>query len=347
MEKQIRIVHYLNQFFGQIGGEDKADVGFSVVNGPVGPGVLLQKLMNGKGVVAATVICGDNYFTRDTEKTIEEGLQHIAELKPGLFVAGPAFFAGRYGVACAAISEAVQDRLRVPSITGMFPDNPAVDMCRKKVYIVSTGNSAATMADAMKKIVALALKLEAKESIGRPEAEGYIPQGFVRNERLEQTGAERAIGMLMAKLGNQPFETELTLPVFEQVSPAPKVDDIQKTVIALVSDGGLIPKANPDKFRASQNTVFAGYNIDEFISQPFSVSHSGYHHSDVRKDINRLLPIDIMKQMVEEGRIGGLLPVFYSTSGNTVTVKTAQKIGRGIAEKIKGSGAQAVILTST
>ena len=59
MEKQIRVVHYLNQFFGQIGGEDKADVGFSVVNGPVGPGVLIQKLLGDKGIVA-----GDRYLRR-------------------------------------------------------------------------------------------------------------------------------------------------------------------------------------------------------------------------------------------------------------------------------------------
>ncbi|MDD5169018.1 MAG: glycine/betaine/sarcosine/D-proline family reductase selenoprotein B, partial [Syntrophales bacterium] len=259
MERQIRVVHYLNQFFGQIGGEDKAGVGFSVVNGPVGPGVLLQKLLGDKGIVAATVICGDNYFTRDTEKAVEEGLKLIAEFTPDIFISGPAFFAGRYGVACAAMADAVREQLKIPVLTGMYADNPAVDMVRKKMYVVSTGNSAGTMADAMKKIVALAGKLAAKEPIGKPEAEGYLPQGFVRNEFQEKTGAERAIDMLMAKLAGEPFATELTLPVFEEISPAPKVADLKSTIVALVSDGGLIPKANPDKFRVSQNTVFAGY----------------------------------------------------------------------------------------
>ena len=294
-----------------------------------------------------TVICGDNYFTQDTENTVEEGMKYVSELKPDIFIAGPAFFAGRYGVACATMAAAVKDRLNIPCLTGMFPDNPGVDMCRKALHVVATGESAGTMGDAMKKIVALALKLEAGQPIGRPEVEGYIARGYVHNEAQEKTGSERAIDMLIAKLNNKPFETEMPLPVFEEVKPAPKVADIKKAVIALVSDGGLVPKANPDKFRASQNTVFAAYNIDEFLSQPFSVSHSGYHHSDVRKDINRLLPIDIMKEMVVEERIGGLLPVFYSTSGNTVPVNVARKIGEGIAERIKSSGASAVILTST
>ncbi len=34
----IRVVHYLNQFFGGVGGENKADVGPQVRNGPIGPG---------------------------------------------------------------------------------------------------------------------------------------------------------------------------------------------------------------------------------------------------------------------------------------------------------------------
>jgi betaine reductase len=34
----VRAVHYLNQFFGQIGGEDKADITPFQKDGPVGPG---------------------------------------------------------------------------------------------------------------------------------------------------------------------------------------------------------------------------------------------------------------------------------------------------------------------
>ena len=40
--QQIRIVHYLNQFFGGIGGEDKADVSLRIKEGPIGPGIGLQ-----------------------------------------------------------------------------------------------------------------------------------------------------------------------------------------------------------------------------------------------------------------------------------------------------------------
>lgn len=40
-----RVVCYVNQFFGQIGGEDMAHVGFSVKDKPVGPAVLFPKFV--------------------------------------------------------------------------------------------------------------------------------------------------------------------------------------------------------------------------------------------------------------------------------------------------------------
>jgi betaine reductase len=37
MSASLRVVHYVNQFFGGIGGEDQANVGVSVKTGAVGP----------------------------------------------------------------------------------------------------------------------------------------------------------------------------------------------------------------------------------------------------------------------------------------------------------------------
>ena len=47
----IRVAHYLNQFFARVGGEEKADVPLAVINGPIGPGVALEKEL--KGFMAA------------------------------------------------------------------------------------------------------------------------------------------------------------------------------------------------------------------------------------------------------------------------------------------------------
>ena len=40
----IKIVHYINQFFAGIGGEEKADIKPEVREGVVGPGAALKQL---------------------------------------------------------------------------------------------------------------------------------------------------------------------------------------------------------------------------------------------------------------------------------------------------------------
>ena len=64
-QKKWRVVCYINQFFGQIGGEEMAHVGFSVKHEAVGPAKLFQNLLKDSCEVVATVICGDNYFAGD------------------------------------------------------------------------------------------------------------------------------------------------------------------------------------------------------------------------------------------------------------------------------------------
>jgi len=98
-----KIVHYLNQFFGQIGGEEKASVGVSFRGGAVGSGALLDKLFLHKGSVVQTVICGDNFFAEHTAEAIALILDRVRAVGADLFIAGPAFKAGRYGVACGRL----------------------------------------------------------------------------------------------------------------------------------------------------------------------------------------------------------------------------------------------------
>jgi len=164
---KLRTVHYLNQFFGQEGGEEKADTGLIVKEGPVGPGLALQNILAGKGEVVATVICGDNYFAENLETAADEALDLIIPYQPELFFAGPAFAAGRYGMACGALCAKVQEDLRIPSVTGMFEENPGVDLYRRKIYICKTGNTALKMGDNLTHMVNIALKLLSKDENSR------------------------------------------------------------------------------------------------------------------------------------------------------------------------------------
>ena len=105
----IKIVHYINQFFGQKGGEEAANLPIEMVTGPVGPGTALAAALKDKAEISHTIICGDSYFN-ENEGVACMGIREIlSEIKPDLVVAGPAFNAGRYGMACGKVGEVAHE----------------------------------------------------------------------------------------------------------------------------------------------------------------------------------------------------------------------------------------------
>jgi glycine reductase len=164
----LRVVCYLNQFFGQLCGEDKAGVRPQVMTGAVGAARAVQQAIGQAGTVVATVLCGDNYVAEHSETAVAELLNLIGAQHPDLVVAGPAFQAGRYGVACGALCAAVQTQLKVPAVTGMHAENPGVALYRRQVYIVPTGAESSRMLDDVRRLIAMGLKLARRESLGSP-----------------------------------------------------------------------------------------------------------------------------------------------------------------------------------
>ena len=346
----LRIVHYLNQFFVGGGGEDKAGSGPQMYDGPIGPGIAVQNGLGEEGRVVATVVCGDNYFAENIEKAAGEICSLIQPLAPDLLIAGPAFNAGRYGIACGAICSAVKNTLSVPSVTGMYEENPGVDVYQRDVYIIKTLDSIRGMKEAVAKMVGLGLKLAAADPIGRPAVEGYFPRGELANEISAQTGAERVVAMLLKKLQGQPFETEVPRPSYNRVPPAPGIRDISRATIALVTDGGLVPKGNPDKIESRTATRYGKYAFPgqtALLGSDYEVSHVGYDSLFVKQDPNRLVPVDMMRALEQEGRIGKLYETFFSTAGVANSVETMENLGRQIAGELKDEGVSGVILTST
>ncbi|MEG2287026.1 MAG: glycine/betaine/sarcosine/D-proline family reductase selenoprotein B [Ruthenibacterium sp.] len=99
----LRAVHYINQFYAGLGGEETAGAALSVLDEIKGPALGLNRLWNGEMEVVTVLCCGDNYINEDKnyEQVKEQIREIVAKAKPDVFIAGPAFNAGRYGVACA------------------------------------------------------------------------------------------------------------------------------------------------------------------------------------------------------------------------------------------------------
>ena len=346
----VRVVCYVNQFFGQVGGEDKAGVAPRALPGAVGAARAVQQALGDAGAVVATVVAGDNYVAERDEAAIGEIVDLVAAHAPDLVVAGPAFLAGRYGVACGALCEAVETRLHVPAVTGMHAENPGVALYRRRALIASTGSDAARMLDEARRLVALGMKRVRQEPIGSPAVEGYFPRGITRNTMASANAAQRATSMLLDKLAGRPVTSEVPLPDFARIAAPTAVRDLGHAVIALVTDGGIVPMGNPDRIEALAATRFGAYGIEGksgLDPGQYDNVHRGYDTTFVKQDPHRLVPVDVARELEREGAIGKLHETVYSTTGVATTLAHSERMGREIAAKLRAARVDAVILTST
>lgn len=346
----MRVVHYLNQFFAGLGGEEKAGISPETREGALGPGRLLEQVLGEEAKVVTTLVCGDNYAVEHQDEVIALVVEEVREARADLFVAGPCFEAGRYGMASGALCSAVQSELGIPVITGMSEENPGADLYREGLYIVDSGQSAAKMRDVLIKMANLGKKLVNKAEIGLPLKEGYLRRGLIRDQFVEQTAARRLVDMLMAKVKGEPFESEMVPTAFDPIPMPAAVKDLSKAKVMLVTDGGLVPKGNPDKIEGSAATRWGSYSIeglDDLKGEDYEISHGGYDPRFVQEDPDRLVPLDALREMEKKGIIGKLHHEFISTSGLANPLSNTRRMGKEMAEKVKKEGVDAVILTST
>ena len=347
---KIKVVHYVNQFYAGIGGEEKADITPELRVGTVPAGDALNKAWGEEAEITHTIICGDSYFGENMDKASAEIMEMVKSTGADMFIAGPAFNAGRYGVACGTIATNVKNTLGIPVLTGMYVENPGADMYKTQIYIVATKDSGAGMRDAIKKMAPLALKLARGEKIEASCVEGYIPNGVRVNLFEKECGAARAVKMLIAKLNDKPFVTEFPMPNFDKVDPNPAILDMSKATVALCTSGGIVPKGNPDHIESSSASHYGEYDItgvNSLDGEHWETAHGGYDPVYVNEDGNRCLPVDIMREMEASGRIGKLHNKFYTTVGNGTAVLSSKAFAEEYAQKMINDGVDCVIMTST
>ena len=342
-----KVLFYTNQFFGQIGGEEMAYTAPSYHEGVLGPALGFSTLLKDAEIVG-TFICGDNYYAENMEAARDFIRGYVEQVKPDLFIAGPAFNAGRFGIACGDICKFVKQELGVEAITGLYWENPAVEMYKKDVYILQVAKSAAGMRKAVPLMAAFANKLLAGEPIGTPKAEQYFAKGQRVNLFREKNGAERAVDMLLSKLKGEPYDTELEISVYEKVTPAAPIQDLKKAKIALCTSGGIVPMGNPDHLPAATAKFWKPYAAESAL-QPgaWESVHAGYDPVYANLDPNRVAPMDMLQMLAKEGVIGSVHPFLMSTTGNSTSVADATRMGQEIAETLLAAGVDGVILTST
>lgn len=344
----MRILHYINQFFGGIGGEDQAEYPLTVNQGPVGPGRLLASKINDAATIVATIVCGDNTAQYSPDHIKGEIASLIDQYEADILVAGPAFGSGRYGLACAEAAEAAHFS-GIKAVVAMHPENPGVNLCPADVLIVEAGESAMEMMPSMERIATVLNRLATGQALSPDELKTCIKRDIRVNIFSSKNGARRAVDMLLAKIHRKAYTSEQESPRFPRVQPAPSIE-VPLSKIALISTGGLVPKGNPDRLEASDATKWLSYSIAGRASltpEDFECIHGGIDVTHINNYPNRLIPLDICSEFRAKGLIGALDDEYYVTVGNLTPVGRCEQFAIEMTAKLLEKGVGGVILTSS
>ncbi len=339
----MRIVHYVNQFFAGVGGEEKATVGPEVREAPTGPGRKLASLLGDEHQIVATVFCGDDYAASN-EGAPAEILALIQQTGAEMLVSGPAFTSGRYGIACGRVAAAAH-KAGLVSLAAMHAENPGVAEAAP-APVVATGLTAREMGATLVKVAAAVKKLASGETLTAEDGlVGSIPR---KNRLADKNAASRAVDLALARLAGDRSATEIPMPDFGAVAPAGPISDPSNALIALLTEGGLVPAGNPGRLESARATKWLRYPLDESIEEGSHVSvHGGFSTVVANENPNRILPLDVARELKDEGAIGDLYAEYFVTTGNGTSVADGARYGVEWAAALRKQGVQAAILTST
>jgi betaine reductase len=352
----MKIVHVVNQFFAGLGGEEKAGLPVGVIEGSAGAARALENKLGAEAKIARTIYVGDNYFHEYKDDAIKAILDAVRAAAPEVVVAGPAFNSGRYGMSCVEICNAIANALEIPCVTAIHEENPGVGAYREfanaRVYCLATAEATTGMNDAVTRLAKFAIRLARGEEIGSALNEGYIGRGIRQIEKTERRGVERAIDMLLKKMKGEPFESEVSMEVWDDAAPAAPLANLKDRNIAVVTTSGVVPWGNPDKFKTYRNTYWRKYNIAEVKElEPgkWEAVHGGYNVAFMNQNPHYGVPLDALRALEAEGSIGAgkLYPAYYVIPGNQGSPAVMRRMGQEIAADLKKDNVEGVLFVAT
>ncbi len=339
----LRAIHYLNQFFAGIGGEEAAGCAPARREGAVGPGRRLQAMLGSGVEIVATIHCGDDRAASDPDAA-----RAILDLAgdADLLIAGPAFTSGRYGIACARVAAAAAAG-GTRAVASMHADNPGVAETGTATVVLSL-ETARGMEESLRRLAGAVARIAAGEPL---TAADHLLTPAVRTNRLtDRSAAERAVDLVLARLHGDRHATEIAMTGFGRVTPAAPLADAGSALIALLTEGALVPQGNPDRLESARARRWLRYPLEgrsELASGVYESVHGGFSTVLANADPHRILPLDTAREMEAEGRIGRLHHEYLVTAGNGTHVATAARFGVEWASELRRANVQAAVLTAT
>lgn len=343
----MRIVHYLNQFFAGLGGEEAAETPPGFRPEPLGPGRKLATLLppDLEIEIVGTVFCGDDYVASRPDAA-QEVVALARAAGADAMVCGPAFTSGRYGLGCAWVgTTAAKEGLC--TVVSMHPDNPGLSEVQGAI-VVRSGTTAREMAPSLEILNAVLSRIARGETIGRTEGRiGSLPRHNLFDAR---SVAERSVDLVLRRVQREPWQSEIILTAFDQIKPASALADRSSAVVALITEGGLVPVGNPDRLESSRASKWVRYSIEDVVtldSGRYISVDGGFSTEWVNADPNRLVPLDVVRELESTGQISRLHDEIIVTTGNGTSVDSARHFGIEIAAELRTAEVQAAILTAT
>ena len=114
--------------------------------------------------------------------------------------------------------------------------------------------------------------------------------------------------------------------------------------------GGLRPAGQPRPSSDDPRAGWLRYSLAgeaSLRSGEYESVHGGFDVTLANEDPNRLVPLDTVRALEGEGRLGRIHDAFYTTTGNGTPVAVSTRFGQEIAAELTESGVEAVLLSGT
>lgn len=182
-----------------------------------------------------------------------------------------------------------------------------------------------------------------------PESRRQGSRNLIPFINYQKPAPARCLDMLLAKYQGEHYQSEVLMEAMDTARIPSLKCPLEEAVILVITDGGLVPKGNPDRIPSTNAGCFGVYGIrgkSRLEKEEYEVCHQGYDNSYVEDDPNRLVPVDALKNLEKDGKIGRLYDSFISTTGVMTSTEKSIRLGRRIASYVAANSVDAVIITS-
>lgn len=140
------------------------------------------------------------------------------------------------------------------------------------------------------------------------------------------------------------LKSEVYVPITPPPVWTPLTKPLKECKVAFITAGGIHNKKQKP-YNTAGDWTYREIPSDTPSSE-LMVTHGGFDNSDINKDVNAMFPIDRLHELVAEGFIGELVPMFFGFMGGGGNVdKFKNETGPEIAKRLKEEGTDIVICT--